>query len=169
MRLPRVLFVTAAIALVAALFGATGNFNLSADELASHSLATEDPFLSLAGRADAAAIVTPLSQRSFWQSGLIMTTYQLSPTRTLFGITPGTLSLTEPGGEVGDLGLTVSDAASFSPGTSYVVLLTQGVSGLEVMEGASGCRPLGSDAISDTDLLTGLNKVAEARSRKETK
>lgn len=103
-------------------------------------------FMILAPQADIIAVASLVSSYSYWSTGhdLILTDFVLAANMSLYGTAPATITIIEEGGEVGDVGLAVSDAISFEHGASYVILLQQGPIGLRILGGVNGVRRLQS-------------------------
>ena len=136
---------------------------LSRQQQSALALSARDPFLALARDADVVAVMSLGSRRSYWapRHDIILTEYRLVTTSTLHGLAPATLTVVEEGGEVGDVGLAVSDAMVFELGKSYVLLLERRPNGLHVLRGIHGMRQL--ESATRQSLLRDLGTVLEAR------
>lgn len=81
-------------------------------------------------------------QWSAGPAGGIETLADVAVERTLSGRAPASLTVTTPGGHVGDLWLTVEDAASFRTDQRYLLLLTERDGAWRVVGGSAGIIPL---------------------------
>ena len=114
-----------------------------------------EPWLALAKRADVVVTARLVAKRSYWNARhtLILTDYTLRTTAVLSGDGPATFVVTGEGGEIGDLGLAVSDEIAFQAGATYALLLAHGPNGPSVMGGTAGVwRLRDSDPAHDPTL-----------------
>ena len=118
-------------------------------------------FMILAPQADIIVVASLVSSHSYWSTGhdLILTDFVLATNTSLYGTAPDTITIVEEGGEVGDVGLAVSDAISFEDGASYVILLQQGPAGFRVLGGANGVRRLQSTDPAQDPFLDQLKTI----------
>ncbi len=127
-----------------------GRADLSAaDRALARRLVRTDPFFALAPGADLAVVATPVAKKSYWSAdhGRILTDWRLKVGRTLHGPAQPFLDLTLEGGEVGDVGLAVSDTPKFEIRGRYALLLEKQPRGFRVRAGAQGARRLSADTL----------------------
>ena len=126
-------------------------------------MAPKDPFLGLSRDADAVVIASLTSRRSYWspQHNMIYTEYSLTANACLYGTCPPTLTVIEEGGEVGEVGLAVSDAVKFEPGRHYALLLQRGPTGFRVIHDIHGMRTIESPDPAQDPLLRDLKVILE--------
>src|SRR5262249_20028902 len=112
----------------------------------------------------AVVIATPTSHRSYWSAdhGLILTDYRLAIAGSLSGSPPASVDLTVEGGEVGDVGLAVSESPRFESGAKYAVLLDRAGAGWRVRSGALGERRLRTGLLSSDPDLQALDIVLKS-------
>jgi len=136
----------------------------SADRALAQQLVRNDGFLALAPGADAVVVATATSRRSYWRAdhGLILTDYRLAVASALLGSPPGAIDLTVEGGEVGEIGLAVSDAPRFETGVRYAVLLEREGNGWRVRAGARGARRLRTGVLATDPDLQALEIVLKS-------
>jgi hypothetical protein len=136
------------------------------DAAIAQALRTPDPFMSLVPEADAVVVASLTSKRSYWSPDhrLILTLYQLSVGGNLHGSAPATLSVEAEGGEVGEVGLEVSDAVRFWPNEQYVLLLERAAGGPHILGDALGVRRL-APAGPDRSLLLSSIRTRLAQSQ----
>lgn len=120
-----------------------------------------DPFFAHVAQAQAVAVVSLAARRSYWSPAhdLIFTDYTLQTVGSLRGTTPETFTVTGEGGEVGDVGLKVSDGISFRGDRQYVVLLESTPAGLRVVGDGNGLRELAPAGESRNQLLASLARA----------
>lgn len=127
-----------------------GRADLSAaDRALAQRLVRTDAFFALAPGADLAVVATPVAKKSYWSAdhGRILTDWHLKVRRTLRGPAQPSLDLTLEGGEVGDVGLAVSDMPAFELDGRYALLLEKQPRGFRVRAGALGARRLSADTL----------------------
>jgi hypothetical protein len=126
-----------------------------ADRALAQRLVRTDPFFALAPGSDLVVVATPIAKRSRWSPDhqRILTDWRLEVGRTLRGPARPFLDLTLEGGEIGDVGLAVSDAPKLALNTRYALLLKRHANAFRVRAGAAGARRLPADTLAaDSDV-----------------
>ena len=153
----------AAAGLLAA--SAPGRADLSAaDRALARRLVRTDAFLALAPGADLAVVATPVAKKSRWSADhqRILTDWHLEVGRTLRGKPQPFLDLTLEGGEIGDVGLAVSDAPKLELHGRYALLLERQPRGFRVRAGALGARRLSADTLASEPDVRALDLVLKS-------
>jgi len=152
-RVPGCLALAAAFLL--ALPGTSAARSTAAERAQAVAAMRGDDFLAHAPGAPMAVVAAVTGQRSYWSADhrLILTDVKLATRRVLRGTVPQVVSLTVEGGEVGDVGLKVSESPRFESGATYAVLLEPAPTGFQVHGRASGLKRVGSaDPARDADV-----------------
>ena len=135
-----------------------------ADRALAERLVRADAFLALAPGADLVVVATPVAKRSRWSADhqRILTDWHLRVGRTLRGPARSFLDLTVEGGEVGDVGLAVSDAPQLAVGARYALLLERQANAFRVRAGATGARRLSPDTLTADPDVQALDLVLKS-------
>jgi len=100
--------------------------------------------LALAREADAIVVGRVQAANSYWSADhtLILTDYIIQTAENLKGVAPATLRLTAEGGEVGDIGLVVSDEIKLERHARYALFLKNTAGRFTVLKGAVGAQSI---------------------------
>ena len=143
----------------------TGRTQVSASDRAfAQRLVLTDRFFALAPGADLVVVARAVAKKSYWSADhqRILSDVRLAVGRTLRGRAQPFVDLTVEGGEVGEVGLAVSDAPKFELRGRYAVLLERQAKGFRVRAGAQGVRPLSPDTLAAEPDVRALDLVLKS-------
>jgi hypothetical protein len=101
----------------------------------------EMAFDHLAPGANVIVVARVEGRHSYWSSGLIYTDHTLRVHKVVRGRADSTIVVTEVGGEVGAVGLRVSESAVLAKGVEYLLLLQRRDPSYAVFGGNAGQLP----------------------------
>ena len=143
----------------------TGGAQVSASDRAfAQRLVRTDGFFALAPGADLVVVARTIAKKSYWSTDhqRILSDVRLAVGRTLRGPAQPFLDLTVEGGEVGEVGLAVSDAPRFELRGRYALLLERQPKGFRVRAGAQGMRQLSPDTLATDPDVHALDLVLKS-------
>ena len=123
---------------------------------AAQALRVAEPLPSLCRRAPVVAIGEVTGLETSWKEDQLVTLADFSVQRLLKGPAGDSLSILLPGGQLGELRQSISEAPRLEVDHRYLLLLQPGEGGYTVVGGPDGVLPLGWEKESEKAAIAGL-------------